>query len=58
VLNDISRADIGFDASENEVTILTHSGEREVARTSKAAVAAAVLDEVEALRAQRVELRP
>src|SRR5918999_4090586 len=32
VLNDISRADIGFDAVDNEVTILTREGERSVAR--------------------------
>jgi len=57
VLNDISRADIGFDATENEVTILTRTGEREITRRPKEAVAAAILDEVEALRAQRVELR-
>jgi phosphopantothenoylcysteine decarboxylase / phosphopantothenate---cysteine ligase len=50
VVNDISRSDIGFDAADNEVTIVTGSRERAVARGSKAAVAAAVLDEVERLR--------
>jgi phosphopantothenoylcysteine decarboxylase/phosphopantothenate--cysteine ligase len=44
VLNDISRADIGFDADENEVTIVTAAGERSVPRAGKADVAAAVLD--------------
>jgi hypothetical protein len=58
VLNDISRADIGFDAAENEVTILTREGERSVARALKDVVAGAILDEVEALRGGRLELRP
>jgi phosphopantothenoylcysteine decarboxylase/phosphopantothenate--cysteine ligase len=52
VLNDISRADIGFDADHNEVTLLTAGEERPVPRGPKGAVAAAVLDEVEALRAR------
>jgi phosphopantothenoylcysteine decarboxylase/phosphopantothenate--cysteine ligase len=51
VLNDISRADIRFDADDNEVTIVSERGERAVSRGPKSAVAAAVLDEVEALRA-------
>jgi phosphopantothenoylcysteine decarboxylase/phosphopantothenate--cysteine ligase len=49
VLNDVSRSDIGFDAYENEVTLLTSSGERTVAKAPKDEVAAAVLDEVERL---------
>ena len=52
VVNDISRSDIGFDVAENEVTIVTEGDERLVPRTSKASVAAAVLDEVERLRAR------
>jgi phosphopantothenoylcysteine decarboxylase/phosphopantothenate--cysteine ligase len=48
VLNDIQIPGIGFDAAENEVTILTADGaQRHVARTSKQQVAQAVLDEVE-----------
>jgi phosphopantothenoylcysteine decarboxylase/phosphopantothenate--cysteine ligase len=60
VVNDISRADIGFEAEDNEVTILTSrpvaldgatpSEELRVPRASKAEVAASVLDAVEALR--------
>ncbi|MET0810876.1 MAG: bifunctional phosphopantothenoylcysteine decarboxylase/phosphopantothenate--cysteine ligase CoaBC [Thermoleophilaceae bacterium] len=50
VVNDISRADIGFDSDENEVTIVLGEGEREVGRRPKAEVAAAILDEVERLR--------
>jgi phosphopantothenoylcysteine decarboxylase / phosphopantothenate---cysteine ligase len=57
VVNDISRADIGFDVDANEVTILSARGEpailerREVPRASKALVAEAILDAVERLRA-------
>ena len=50
VVNDISRADIGFDATDNEVTVVTTDGDRHVPHASKQAVAAAILDEVEALR--------
>ncbi len=49
VYNDISRADIGFDAAENEVVVVSENGDRVVAKASKRAVAAAVLDEVERL---------
>jgi phosphopantothenoylcysteine decarboxylase/phosphopantothenate--cysteine ligase len=51
VVNDISRADIGFDSTDNEVTIVLAEGDREVGRRAKAEVAAAILDEVERLRA-------
>jgi phosphopantothenoylcysteine decarboxylase / phosphopantothenate---cysteine ligase len=50
VVNDISRADIGFDTDDNEVVIVTAAGEQTVGMRSKAAVAAAVLDAVESLR--------
>jgi len=50
VLNDVSDEGIGFEASENEVTVVTPDGERAVARAPKSEVAAAVLDEVERLR--------
>jgi phosphopantothenoylcysteine decarboxylase/phosphopantothenate--cysteine ligase len=54
VVNDISRAGIGFDSEDNEVTILTSDGEqRHVARSRKEHVARAVLDEVERLRTTR-----
>jgi phosphopantothenoylcysteine decarboxylase/phosphopantothenate--cysteine ligase len=55
VVNDISRADVGFDAPDNEVVILSAHGERAVPRASKPEVAEAVLDEVERLRAERRE---
>jgi phosphopantothenoylcysteine decarboxylase/phosphopantothenate--cysteine ligase len=54
VVNDISRADIGFDATENEVTIVTPDGEAPVARAPKAQVADAILDAVARLRARLV----
>ena len=50
VVNDISRADIGFDATDNEVTIVTADGEHPVARAPKGAIAAAILDVVLQLR--------
>jgi phosphopantothenoylcysteine decarboxylase/phosphopantothenate--cysteine ligase len=52
VVNDISRPDIGFDTDENEVTIVGAGDEREVGRRPKSEVAAAILDEVERLRAE------
>ncbi|MEA2418549.1 MAG: phosphopantothenoylcysteine decarboxylase / phosphopantothenate---cysteine ligase [Thermoleophilaceae bacterium] len=50
VVNDISRSEIGFDSADNEVTIVTAGGERHVPLGTKQTVAAAILDEVEALR--------
>ena len=51
VVNDISMSGVGFDAPENEVTLLFRDGgERLVSRTSKKQVAQVVLDEVERLR--------
>jgi phosphopantothenoylcysteine decarboxylase/phosphopantothenate--cysteine ligase len=50
VVNDISRSEIGFDAPDNEVTIVTAAGEGHVPLGSKDAVAAAILDAVESLR--------
>ena len=49
VFNDVARTDIGFDATENEVVIVSTAGEQTVARASKTTIAAAVLDEVERL---------
>ena len=55
VVNDISRADIGFDVEQNEVTVVTADGAERVPRASKARVAAAVLDAVELLRTRTGE---
>ncbi len=46
VVNDVAQPGIGFDSAENEVTILTADQERHVPRTTKADVAAAILDAV------------
>jgi phosphopantothenoylcysteine decarboxylase/phosphopantothenate--cysteine ligase len=46
VYNDVGREDIGFDADDNEVVLVSAGVEREVKKAPKAAVAAALLDEV------------
>ena len=53
VFNDVSRPDIGFDALDNEVVVLSESGEHHVGKAPKREVAAAVLDEVERLLSTR-----
>jgi len=52
VYNDVARADVGFDAAENEVVLVTRDGERRVEKAPKAAIAAAILDEAERLLAE------
>jgi phosphopantothenoylcysteine decarboxylase/phosphopantothenate--cysteine ligase len=49
VFNDVGRDDIGFEARDNEVTLLSGVGERTVAKAPKDEIAAAILDEVERL---------
>ncbi len=49
VFNDVGRGDIGFDAAENEVTIVGRDGERRVAKAPKERVAAEIVDEAERL---------
>ena len=49
VFNDVGREDIGFDSRDNEVVLVGRDGERRVGTASKPAIAAAILDEVEAL---------
>jgi len=44
VMNDISRTDIGFDSSLNEIVLVSSKGEHLVSRRSKQACAAAILD--------------
>jgi phosphopantothenoylcysteine decarboxylase/phosphopantothenate--cysteine ligase len=53
VLNDVSRPEIGFESTENEVVIVEAEGEHHVPLSSKEQVADAILDRVEALRAGR-----
>jgi phosphopantothenoylcysteine decarboxylase/phosphopantothenate--cysteine ligase len=56
VVNDISRADIGFEVDANEVTIVTSAdgrssnGQQHVERAPKMQIAEAILDAVERLR--------
>jgi phosphopantothenoylcysteine decarboxylase/phosphopantothenate--cysteine ligase len=50
VLNDVSRSEIGFESTENEVVIVERGGEHAVPLASKEQVADAILDRVEALR--------
>jgi len=54
VVNDISRADIGFESDENEVSILAAGATRHVGRAPKEQVAEEILDVVVALRAGAV----
>jgi phosphopantothenoylcysteine decarboxylase/phosphopantothenate--cysteine ligase len=53
VYNDVSRDDIGFDADENEVTLVSPSGEERVEKTSKRRIAAAIVDRAEELLRER-----
>jgi phosphopantothenoylcysteine decarboxylase/phosphopantothenate--cysteine ligase len=53
VLNDVSRAEIGFETSKNEVMVVERDGEHHVPLASKEQIADAILDRVEALRARR-----
>ena len=53
VFNDVSRADIGFDAAENEVVLLCKGSERWIEKAPKSRIAAEVLDEVERLLQSR-----
>jgi phosphopantothenoylcysteine decarboxylase / phosphopantothenate---cysteine ligase len=55
VFNDVSRPDIGFDAPDNEVVMISGAGERTVGKAPKERIAAAILDEVEALLARTRE---
>ncbi len=54
VVNDISRSDIGFDATANEVTIVTADRDTPVPRAPKPEIARAILDAVVRLRAGAV----
>jgi phosphopantothenoylcysteine decarboxylase / phosphopantothenate---cysteine ligase len=58
VVNDVSDPGIGFDAADNEVTIVSPDGDRHVSRSAKSAVATAVLDTVLSRRSSIVEKVP
>jgi phosphopantothenoylcysteine decarboxylase / phosphopantothenate---cysteine ligase len=51
VANDVSDTEIGFDSTDNEVTIVTAEDDRPVPRGSKESVADAILDRIGELRA-------
>ena len=53
VYNDVSAPGIGFDATDNEVTLVTRAGERELPRAPKDEIAAGIVDEVERLLEER-----
>ena len=46
VFNDVSRADIGFDAPDNEVVLVSADGEKRLQKSSKEGIAVAILDAV------------
>src|SRR5213079_1841127 len=46
VFNDVSRDDIGFDAADNEVVLVSAEGEERLEKASKERIAAAILDAV------------
>jgi phosphopantothenoylcysteine decarboxylase/phosphopantothenate--cysteine ligase len=49
VFNDVGRGDIGFESTDNEVTLISTAGERTLAKAPKDEIAAAILDELETL---------
>jgi phosphopantothenoylcysteine decarboxylase/phosphopantothenate--cysteine ligase len=53
VYNDVSREEVGFDAEENEVVLVSTSGERRVAKAPKDQIAAAIVDTAEELLRER-----
>ncbi|MDQ2968444.1 MAG: bifunctional phosphopantothenoylcysteine decarboxylase/phosphopantothenate--cysteine ligase CoaBC [Actinomycetota bacterium] len=53
VYNDVSRSDIGFDAGENEVVLITAAGERRVAKAPKDQIAMTIVDTAEELLSGR-----
>jgi phosphopantothenoylcysteine decarboxylase / phosphopantothenate---cysteine ligase len=46
VFNDVSRGDIGFDAADNEVVLVSAEGEQRLEKAPKERIAAAILDAV------------
>ena len=46
VFNDVSRSDVGFEVTENELVLIGPNGERHVSKRSKEACAQAILEDV------------
>ena len=53
VYNDVSRSDIGFDADENEVVLVTAAGERGLTKAPKDQIASTIVDTAEELLRER-----
>jgi phosphopantothenoylcysteine decarboxylase / phosphopantothenate---cysteine ligase len=53
VYNDVARGDIGFDTDDNEVVLVTASGERRVEKAPKDRIAATIVDTAEELLRER-----
>ena len=53
VYNDVSRSDIGFDAGDNEVVLITAAGERRVTKAPKDRIAVTIVDTAEELLRER-----
>ncbi len=58
VLNDISNPEIGFESTENAVTLIDSASEHHVPQASKDQIAEAILDRVAALRSQTGSATP
>jgi phosphopantothenoylcysteine decarboxylase/phosphopantothenate--cysteine ligase len=46
VFNDVSRDDIGFDAADNEVVLVSAAGERRIRKAPKERIASEIVDEI------------
>jgi phosphopantothenoylcysteine decarboxylase/phosphopantothenate--cysteine ligase len=55
VFNDVSRDDVGFDAPDNEVVLVSADGERRLEKAAKERIAAAILDVVAERLPKRLE---
>ena len=53
VYNDVSREDVGFDATDNEVVLVSSTGERRLPKAPKDQIAAAIVDTAEELLRER-----
>lgn len=53
VYNDVGRNDIGFDSTDNEVTLVSEDGDRFIPKASKPEIARAILNEIERLLGKR-----
>jgi phosphopantothenoylcysteine decarboxylase / phosphopantothenate---cysteine ligase len=53
VYNDVARGDIGFDAGDNEVVLITATGERRVTKAPKDQIAMTIVDTAEELLRER-----